>query len=433
MQPINTRYALPRIMFVALAAFLLTACDRSAPSDSARVVTIWSHQGQPAEHEAMQQIIAAFNAAHADENLRAEIQFFPDRQYADKVSIAALSNNLPDVLDIDGPYVGPWAAEGLLAPLDRYITPEMRADLLPSLIEQGSYDGQVYALGAFESALVVYYDCDLLKRVGIEPPRTMDNVWTWDEFVAALEAVRPHVATPLSLHMDDQSDEWFTYAFAPLIWSGGGQLIDTQNHQVVGVLDSPQNVATLTRWQKLFTTGLAEATSTNPDPFSAGLVAFDWTGHWMLPKFEAATDLNFCVMPLPKMGVEPVAPSGSWCWGLSTQAQDKSAAWELISWLINPEQGVTPIVKANGAVPGRRSAFKNFPQYEEMPRVLMRKQLESASRARPRTPVYLTLTSEFARALRDIAGGADVKPALTAAAEKTQRALDRHPSRRGDD
>lgn len=420
----------PAAALCALTVVLALAfgCRRRQPGGAdvtTMTITIWSHQGQPRENAAMRAIIAAFNEAHRDQGLQAEITFFPDRDYADRVSIAAAGHTLPDVLDIDGPYVGPWAAEGLLRPLDDLAGDALRHDLLDSLIAQGTYRGRLYALGAFESALVVYYNRDMIDKAGLHPPERPEAAWDWDTFVAALRKVRPYCKVPLSLHTDDASDEWFTYAFSPLIWSAGGRLIDVAAGRCVGVLDSPTNVAAIGRWQRLFSEGLAEASPTNTDPFSAGLAAFDWTGHWMLPKFEATRSLRFGVMPLPRMGAKFVCPSGSWCWGISRDSRRPELAFRLIAWLLDPQQGIRPIVRANGAVPGRRSAFALFPEYQRMPRRLFRAQLERYAHPRPRTAVYLTLTTEFARALRDIALGADVAARLHTAATSVQHALDR--------
>ncbi|MDY7107304.1 MAG: sugar ABC transporter substrate-binding protein [Planctomycetota bacterium] len=429
----DRKQTLPLAGLLVLLAALVGcdgATDRAAEHEpdaagEARLIELWAHQGQERENAAMRGIIDAFNAAHTGDDLRAEITFFPDRQYADKVSIASASGTLPDVIDIDGPYVGPWAAEGILRPIDALIDDELRADMLDSLIEQGTYEGDLYALGAFDSALVVYYNRDMIERAGLEPPAVVEEAWSWDEFMAALEAVKPHAAIPLSLHMDDQSDEWLTYAFSPLIWSNRGRLIDTETHRAVGILDGPAAVEAITRWQDLFEAGLAEATSTRPDPFSDGLAAFDWTGHWMLPVFESAAALRFGVMPLPRLGEEHVAASGSWCWGVSSSCADPEAAALVLQWLLDPEHGIRPIVEANGAVPGRRSAFSLFPEYEQMPRRLFRAQLQASAHPRPRTGVYLTLTGEFARALRDIALGAEVANRLGQAAQAVQRVLDR--------
>jgi hypothetical protein len=89
------------------------------------------------------------------------------------------------------------------------------------------------------------------------------------------------------------------------------------------------------------------------------------------------------------------------------------------------ETGVVPTVRANGAVPSRRSAFKFFPEYAEMPYKLFREQLETTARARARTPYYATLTSRFAAALRDIARGADVEARLKQAEDEVQAVIDR--------
>lgn len=410
-----------------LGVWLLTVagCEQSATPTGTTVITIWAHQGQAREHAAMQQIVADFNAAHADERLQVQITFFPDRAYAQKVQAASFTGELPDILDIDGPYVGPWAAEKTLTPIGELIPAEVRADLLPTLIEQGTYEGQLYAVGAFESALVVYYNRTIIAQAGLKPPDTVEAAWSWDEFIAALEAVKPYTKLPLALHMDDESDEWFTYAFAPLIWSAGGALIDTQANRTAGVLDGPQSVAALEDWQQLFARHLADPTTTARDPFSAGNCAFDWNGHWMLPTFEQTAGLDFGVMPLPRTGPRMVAPSGSWCWGMSSACKHPEAAGKVLRWLIDPKHGVQPIVAANGAVPGRRSAFPFFPAYNELPRKLFRAQLEQVARPRPRTAVYPKLTREFAQALRAIANGADVEKRLHEAATAVQDAIDR--------
>ena len=400
-------------------------CERQPSTSDTTVIHVWAHQGQSRENDALRAICDAFNTAHQSDHLQIAFSFFPDRQYADKVSLAAAAGTLPDVLEIDGPYVGPWAAEGLLRPIDDLVTDDLRSDMLPSLIAQGTYRDHLYALGAFDSALVVYYNRDLIEQAGLNPPDTVETAWTWNEFVAALDRVKPHARIALSLHMDDQSDEWFTYAFSPLIWSAGGQLIDDPAGRVTGVLDATPAVEAIKRWQQLFRAGLAEPTATNPDPFSAGLAAFDWTGHWMLPTFEHTADLRFGVMPLPKLGPQPAAASGSWCWGLSRECPNPQAAWRVIAWFLDPANGIQPMVTANGAVPGRRSAFALFPEYQTLPRQLFRTQLEQAAHPRPRTRVYLTLTTEFARALRDIALGADVQQRLSLTAAAVQRALDR--------
>lgn len=413
----------PALLRLAACLFAFASAGHLAARD-ARVVRVWSHQGQEAENRALRESAAAFNAAHADRGMRVELTFFPDFQYAEKLAIAAAARDLPDAFDLDGPLVARFAAAGLLAPLDPHFSREELDDFLPTILEQGTVDGKLFALGSFDSALVLYYDREMFARAGVEPPPG-GEAWTWSEFLAACEKLRAAGLAPLSLHMDESADEWFTYAFSPVVWSGGGALISPGAPRVRGVLASPENVRSLSAWRELFARGHAPTDPVDPDLFGKGLVAMDWTGHWMARAHLAVKGDKLGVMPLPRVGERSVAPCGSWCWGLSAQAADNEGAVAWLRWIVDAETGVVPAVRANGAVPARRSAFTAFPEYSEIPYKLFRAQLETAARARPRTPFYATLTARFAAALRDIARGADVAARLRQAEDEIQSVIDR--------
>jgi multiple sugar transport system substrate-binding protein len=89
------------------------------------------------------------------------------------------------------------------------------------------------------------------------------------------------------------------------------------------------------------------------------------------------------------------------------------------------DTGIVPVVRANGAIPARNSAFAVFPEFKTDPYRLFRALLQTTGRPRPRTPHYATLTQHVARALRDIAHGTDVRERLQRAAEEIQRVIDR--------
>lgn len=133
-------------------------------------------------------------------------------------------------------------------------------------------------------------------------------------------------------------------------------------------------------------------------------------------------------MPLPAAGNGRTAPCGSWCWGLSSQSHDAEAAALWLKWVTDSHHGVEPIVRANGAVPARRSTFAAFPEYAHPPYRLFKLQLETRAHPRPRTPGYAALTHGFAAALRDIAHGAEVETRLRMAENEIQAVIDRHPA-----
>jgi len=412
-------------VFVAAALWLSTVHLQASEEPS--VVRVWSHQGQEEENLAMRQIAAAFNAAHAVEGWRIELTFFPDFQYTEKLAVAAAARDLPDAFDLDGPLVARFAEAGLIRPIDRWFTAGEQADFLPTVRAQGTIHGHLYALGAFDSAVVLYYDRAMLAAAGVIPPAG-ERAWSWAEFIAACAKLKAAGLEPLALHMNESSDEWFTYAFSPVVWSGGGALIDPEAGRVRGVLASPANIRSLRAWQELFTRGFAAADPVDPDPFGHGKAAMDWNGHWVARSHLASKGARLGAMPLPVLE-KPAAPCGSWCWAIFAHTRATAAAAQWLRWVTADATGVVPIVRANGAVPARRSAFANFPEYANLPYRLFRAQLETVARPRPRTPFYATLTQRFAAALRDIAHGAEVGSRLRAAEDEVQRVIDRRTRR----
>lgn len=406
------------------AVLAWTAGCGPAPRDTAQGIRVWCQQGQEAENRAMREMAAAFNEAHAGRNLQVHVTFFPDYQYTEKVTIAAAARDLPDVLALDGPTVAQFANAHLLRPLAGWFSEDERADFAPSIRAQGEIDGTLYALGAFDSAMVLYYDREKLAAAGVEPPESLEG-WTWDEFLDACARLKQAGFDPVALHMDSTGDEWYTYAFSPVIWSAGGRLMDEDTRQVDGVLNAPRNAETLRRWQEVFERDYADRAPVDPDPFGSGRTAMDWSGHWMARAHLEAKRDRLGAMPLPAMGDAPAAACGSWCWGLTRDAPDPDAAALWLRWVLDPVQGIRPIVSANGAVPARASAYELFPDYEEPPFRLFRHLQETAARPRPRTPFYPTLTQHVAAALRDIARGADPQERLDRAAAQIQRHIDR--------
>ena len=60
---------------------------------------------------------------------------------------------------------------------------------LDSIIEQGTVNNKLYALGAMESSVGLYYNKDIIEKAGIEIP-SMDDPWTWDEFYEVCEKIK---------------------------------------------------------------------------------------------------------------------------------------------------------------------------------------------------------------------------------------------------
>ena len=381
-------------------------------------LTVWAHEGQPAEKQALQKIFDAFS--HSQQKIKVTVEFKQEQGYGDRVSAAAMARALPDILDVDGPYTAYFAKIGVLSPVDSFMTPELRNDVIPTILDQGTVKDSLYTLGAFDSTVVLYTNQSVMEECNITPPKAIDNAWTWDEFVLALRTIkqcRPDLI-PLETFMG-WTGEWLVYAFTPIVWSNDAELISDTNGLCEGYLNGPRAVEALSKWQSLFTEFLTDKNAP-PGQFRDGKAAMAWGifNRWPIYK---ENKINFGMSPLPKI-LQPKSPSGSWCWGITSACKEKEAAFEVIKWLVHPRDGVVPMCKANGGIPARKSAIELMPEYKQT-RGLFIDQLTRSAETRPITHAYGTLTKELSRALDDIANGADVKSVLDRAVERIDMVL----------
>lgn len=404
-----------------------TTCDGTIAGSAPTYITAWFHTGTPAEKRTLGQQVAAFNAAQRQ--VRVRLTDIPEDKYASQVRSAAATGDLPDVLDFDGPYLYNYAFSGKLKPLDSCITPRLRSDLLPSILEQGTYSGRLWGIGTIDSGLGLYVRPSILRQVGAAIPRGVSQAWTASQFTRILYRLhRAGYRQPLDMEMNAAgpggNPEWFTYGFAPIVWSAGGDLINRSTYRTArGVLNSPASVRALTIMQSWFRAGLV-----NPNrggtAFIHGQAPISWVGHWMYNSYRQAFPNDLAIVPLPRFGPRPASALGSWQWGITSTATDGDAAWRFLSYLLQPAQ-VLQMTRADGAVPATRSAIRGSPNFAPGgPEQLYVQQLEDGvARPRPQTPAYPAITAAFSAAILKIAQGQRPRQALDTAVRQIDRNL----------
>ena len=395
------------------------AADAAAePSGEAVTVTMWWHTGTPEEMEATDAAVAAFNSSRTD--IQIDKTDIPGGAYTDQVNAAALAGDLPCVLDFDGPFVYNFAWSDYLIPIDGFVSDEMRADFLPSIIEQGTYNGELYSLGQFDSGLGLYANRAYLDAAGVRIP-TFEEPWTLEEFEAGLAALAelPEVEFPLDLKINYGQGEWYTYGFSPILQSFGGDLIDRSDYQrASGVLDGPESVEAMETFQSWFDNGWVDPATPADDSFyGSKTAAISFVGHWMWTPHSEALGDDLLVLPMPNFGGQTVTGMGSWNYGISSNCEDPEAAFEVLAHLVSTEE-ILRMTAGNGAVPARLSALEQSDLYSaDGPLAIFAQQLsEGRAVPRPVFPGYATVTEVFAQATADIIAGADVQSELSDAA-----------------
>src|SRR6266699_6123367 len=380
---------------LTVLALLLAACgSQTAPGSNGKVtIKLFFHSGQGSERDALSASLKAFEASNP--NIIVDAIQLPEGSYTDQVHAAALAHNLPCLLDFDGPYLYNFAWSGYLIPLDRYVSASMKADFLPSIIQQGTYAGHLYSLGQFDSGLGFYANKKYLMEAGVRIP-TVDHPWTLSELNDALAKLKkvPGVTFPLDLKMNYGQGEWFTYGFSPFLQSFGGDLINRSNYQSAdGMLNDPASVA-----------------------------ALSWVGHWVYPTYSQAMGSNLLALPAANLSQGAKTGMGSWNWGITSSCKNPDQAWTVLNFLLSDHE-IVRMTTANGAVPARKSAIAQSPLFAQggALNVYVQQLQNGVAVPRPITPAYPTITTAFQVAVSNIVARANVKSELDAAVKKIDR------------
>jgi len=397
---------------------LLSAAFAGASMAAPKPIAVWTRATFSTEEATLiKQATAAFN--RMQQTYRVDLLASNYQNYADWVQSVAVTGTLPCVLEVDGPFVAEFAWPGYLQPLDRFISPEMRRDLLPSILAQGTYDGHVYTLGQFDSGLGLWANRRYLAAAGVRIP-TVARPWTLEEFELAMEKLArvPGVDYPLNLAVYTGTSEFYSYAYLPILAGFGGDFIDRRTYRTAsGVLDGPQSVAAMKRFQHWFRKGWTRAVFDRNDDFENRRNALAWTGHWKYPAFRKALGDDLVLLPLPDFGHGLKTGMGSWSWAITSACPEPAGAWAFLDYLMSADV-VLRVSNANGAVPARKSTLARSPLYgKHGPLEVFAQQLFSgAGVPRPATPGYGTMSKAFSKAVSAIIAGADVQAELTRAA-----------------
>ena len=380
-------------------------------------LTMWYHNaGSEVELRLLSQIVDDFNASQPD--WKVTFQSFPQAAYNDSVIAAAVAGNLPDILDVDGPNMPNWAWAGYLQPLP--IDESKIANFLPGT--KGIWNDKLYSIGLWDAAVALYTRQSTLDELGLRKP-TLEQPWTGEEFMAAMEAAKASgkFAYPLNLGMAD-AGEWYPYAFSPFLQSFGGDIVNRDTYlSADGVLNGEDAIAFGEWWQSLFTKGYAEGPSQDIADHQTGFVdgkyAFQWNGNWVaVGAMKAFDDVLF--LPAPDFGHGPKIGAASWQFAVSSGSTHPDGAAAFIEFAMQ-DKYLAAFSDGIGLIPATASAAQLTKNYVEGGPLAVFYDLSKAQAVlRPVTPGYIVQAKVFIKAMADIANGADVTDTLDAAVDE---------------
>ncbi|MCF2682052.1 ABC transporter substrate-binding protein [Faecalicatena contorta] len=408
--------------------------DVEGYDEGEQYLSLWVHSIEDTdEGQVYKESVESFNEKY-DGKYFADIEFIPRNDsgggYSDKINASVMSGGLPDVLTVDGPNVAAYAANGIIQPLAE-LTEEEKSVYLDSIIDQGTYDDKLYALGVMESSVGLYYNKDILAEAGIEIPDA-EHPWTWSEFLDILEKVKT-VTDDIGgypLDMTFPVGEASIYYYAPFIWSNGGDLVSEDGLTVDGYFNSEKCKETMEYFQSIVQNGYMSETPVDK-LFESGRAAFKFDGAWEVNTiYENYPDVNLGVAPYivgDDWAGERYTPTGSWAFAASSGTECIEGATELVKWMSGVESGINIWEKAK-SLPSTHEAFAQIDifQTDENYNALYN-QLSEYGHPRPKTPVYPQVSTCFQEVLESVAlGGKDAQSELDKSVERINAKLERY-------
>ncbi len=327
------------VAFLALAGLVAQAGVAAQEGVSGEVS--FSFWGDPAELQAYQAVVEAFEEAHPD--VEVEIVHVPRADdFQSRLATGFAAGDPPDVFLINYRRYAQYAARGVLEPLG----PLLEADgalteeaFYPEPLDAFRFDGELVCLPQNVSSLVVYYNRDLFEAAGVPLPT---EGWTWDDFLGAAKALTQDVDG------DGQTDQYglgvenSLIRFAPFIWQAGGELVDDLERPTRLTIDTPEARAgieffiDLSLEHKVVPTEAEVQAESDEDRFANGTTAMLLQSRRVVPTLRQIEDFTWDVAPLPRGKVEAgILHSDAYC--MAAAAEDKEAARAFISFAVGPE------------------------------------------------------------------------------------------------
>lgn len=385
--------------------------------------------GRPNGYE---KVIEAYKAIKP--NVTVELEVIPFSDFYGQLPVMWASNDPADIAVVDSCDVKSYAHNGVLASLDDIFTAEDTADMNPGMVEEASLNGTMYGAPFLLSTQGVFYNVDMFEAAGIEVPQSIDDAWTWEQYVENVTAVVENEKAQgrdvwglVFLTNPPNIDMW-THLIVRSFGEAGSptfMAVSEDGLQVQGYLDTPEAMEAYKFWQSLYVDLKLAPQSTVPDAFgtqqAATMISFAAWGSVLNANFP---DLNWGVMPLPYEKTH-IVHLGEFVPVVSEKGKNVQAAKDFVKFLASAE-GVLAYNEATTMLPVRQSLVSQLPAFQEYPLKIFSDQMAAWGVPRPMTVGHAIYNRIFGQMMVDIAQGADIDSTVANAVMEIDAQLEQY-------
>lgn len=375
---------LKRIVFAGLLLALCLATISCAPQKTGGPVTInmWMMPNSLEPLRDIQETLKPFEDANP--GIKVKVTVMDWGAAWSKITTAATSNDVPDIVQLGSTWVGAISGIGALEDL----SPRVKelggaAAFVPASWKTSGIlnSKKVTAVPWIVDARALFYRTDVFKKLNL----TAADLATWDRFQATLKKIKEAKLTIEGLEiaplgMPGKNDWNVVHNLSPWIWGAGGDFLSADLND--SVINTPQALDGVYFYVNLAKQGLVPIeylelnTAQVSSNFNNGSVAMMFDGPYEVRTMttppaqggasESITARNFAVVPYPQ------GPKGRYTFiggsnlAIFRAAKHKEEAFKVIKYLTTDKNAQLTYCKASGFLPAKLSVF-NEPYFSVDP------------------------------------------------------------------
>ncbi|MBB6022295.1 alpha-1,4-digalacturonate transport system substrate-binding protein [Paenibacillus sp. JGP012] len=347
------------VLMIAVLA-ILTACNNTGNNASGKQSTLdflWFSDGN--EGEVVKQIIKDYEQNNSNVKINLIEVGFKDIQTKLKTM---LSGGKPPALSRVTD-TGSFANQAV--DLTPYVenAEQFEDQFIDSLKPYYVMDNKLVAAPMDVTANGLIYNKTLFDKAGVKVPTSPDDVWTWDEYIAALKQVMAKGGARYGMVWDVTPHRWST-----LLYQNGGSILTEDGS--AAAINSEAGVRSMEMFKQLHQDGIMPESvwlgGENPNNlFRSGTVATHWAGNWMINNYKDITDFEWGVTYMPKGTQRSSVPGGKFLMAFKGSGQEQEAA-KFIEYLTSKEVNSKYNQESLFMSPRKDSAKLNYEFGKEM-------------------------------------------------------------------
>ncbi|WP_432946699.1 extracellular solute-binding protein [Kribbella sp. CA-253562] len=336
--------------------------DADAAAQARGEITVWL-SNNPEEVAWGKQMVAAWNAAHADQLVTA--QEIPAGKSSEEVIGAAITaGNAPCLIFNTSPAsVSQFQKQGGLVALDSFDGGKDYVESRSGKVAEQykSTDGKYYQLPWKDNPVMIFYNKKAFAKAGIDTAKP--PLATYDEFLATSRKLVAAKAAKYAIYPAPSNEfyqSWFDFYPLFAAETGGKQLVADGKAQFAS--DEGKKVAAF--WRTLYAEKLASQEKYTGDSFVDGTAAMAIVGPWAVATYK--NKVEWGAVPVPTSAGKPANETYTFSdaknVAMYASCKNRGTAWDVLKFATSKEQD-GKLLEATGQMPLRDQVATAYPEY----------------------------------------------------------------------